>query len=144
MFKGGKEKPAGAINSPDALNKIVEGVSIVGDVKADSNFRIDGVLKGTLESKGKLVIGATGRIEGDVICGNADIEGEFTGNIKVGGLLHLKSTAVINGTVVTDKLAIENGAVFNSTCKMGGNIASKSVTNVVSEPKKEKEEALVY
>ena len=144
MFKGGNGKQAGPSNSPDKLNRIVEGTSIKGDVKTDSNFRIDGTLDGTLETIGKLVIGVTGRIEGEITCGNADREGEFIGNIKVDGLLLLKSTAKINGNVTAGKIAIENGAVFNATCKMGG--APVEVENNFiseSEPTKETEE-LVY
>lgn len=144
MFKGGNGKVTGPSNSPDKLNKIVEGTSIKGDVKTDSNFRIDGQLEGTLESIGKLVIGVTGKIEGEITCGNADIEGEFIGNITVEGLLVLKSTAKISGNVTAGKIAFENGAVFNGTCKMGG--APVEVENAFiseSESKKEAEE-LVY
>jgi cytoskeletal protein CcmA (bactofilin family) len=120
MRKGVKNKVAGPTGSPDRLNRIVEGTSITGDVKTDSNFRLDGYLKGTLESTGKLVIGVSGKIEGEIVCGNADIEGEINGNIKVDGLLLLKSTAKINGNIVAGKIGIENGAEFNGNCNMSG------------------------
>ena len=38
---------------------------------------------------------------------------------EVSELLVLKATAVINGDIVTGKLVIEAGAVFNGTCRMG-------------------------
>lgn len=108
------------INSPDRLNRIVEGTEIVGDIKADSNIRIDGKLKGTITTKGRLVIGATGSIEGEIVCENADIEGSFVGKIVVNQLLSLKSTARLTGDITTSKLAIEPGATFSGTCSMGG------------------------
>ena len=76
MFKGGNGK-TDVINSPDKLNRLVEGTFIKGDIKADSNFRLDGILIGSLDTLGKLVVGPTGKIEGDIKCSNADIEGVY-------------------------------------------------------------------
>ena len=120
MLKGAKNKTAGPTNTPDQLNRIVDGTSIKGDVKTDSNFRLDGRLDGTLKTSGKLVIGVTGKVEGEVNCSNADIEGEVDGNIIVEGLLILKATARIKGNIVAGKIGIENGAEFNGNCTMGG------------------------
>jgi len=108
------------INSPDRLNRLVEGTEIIGDIKADSNIRIDGKLKGTITTKGRLVIGPTGSIEGEIVCENADIEGSFVGKIIVNQLLSLKSTAKFIGDIQTSKLAIEPGATFSGNCSMGG------------------------
>ena len=110
------------INSPDRLNRIVEGTSIEGDIRSDSNIRIDGRLKGTIHTKGRLVIGATGVIEGEITCENADIEGIFIGKINVNQLLSLKATAKLTGDIITSKLAIEPGAMFSGACSMGGMI----------------------
>jgi cytoskeletal protein CcmA (bactofilin family) len=121
------------INSPDRLNRIVEGTSIEGDIRSDSNIRIDGKLKGTIHTKGRLVIGASGIIEGEIICENADIEGVFIGKINVNQLLSLKSTAKLTGDIITSKLAIEPGAMFSGACSMGGMI--KDLKN--SEPMKQ-------
>jgi len=128
MLKGAKNKTAGPTgNSPDQLNRIVEGTKIKGEVKTDSNFRLDGYLDGALDTSGKLVVGVTGKIEGEVVCANADIEGEVIGNIKVEGLLILKSTARVTGNITAGKIGIENGADFNGTCNMDGE--SISATN---------------
>lgn len=112
------------IHSPDKLNRIVDGTAIEGHIKSDSNIRIDGKLKGTIQTRGRLVIGPTGYIEGEIVCENADVEGTFNGKIKVNGLLSLKQTAKIKGEIHTGKLAIEPGAVFSGSCTMGasGNI----------------------
>jgi cytoskeletal protein CcmA (bactofilin family) len=105
--------------SPERLNRIVEGTHIEGDIKSDSNIRIDGYLKGTISLKGRLVLGPTGKIDGDIICKNADIEGKLNGTIEVDELLSLKSTAKLQGEISTNKLAIEPGAIFSGNCKMG-------------------------
>ena len=41
-------------------------------------------------------------------------------NITVSDLLSLKSTAKVQGDIVTKKLAIEPGATFTGSCSMGG------------------------
>jgi cytoskeletal protein CcmA (bactofilin family) len=105
--------------SPDKLNRIVEGTHIEGDIKSESNIRIDGYVKGTVSTKGRLVLGATGKIDGEIICKNADIEGKLNGIIEVNELLSLKSTAILHGEISTNKLSIEPGAIFSGNCKMG-------------------------
>lgn len=84
--------------------------------KAD--FRLDGELIGNFTSQGKIVIGAKGAVKGEIICNNADIEGEFHGKIKVLEILNIKSTAQIHGEVAVGKLSIEPGADFTATCTM--------------------------
>lgn len=109
-------------NAPDRLNRIVEGTSIQGEISSESNIRIDGHVKGIITTKGRLVIGVTGSVEGEIICQNAEVEGVINGTLKVDDLLSLKSTAKINGDIITSKLAIESGAEFTGTCNMSGNI----------------------
>ena len=139
MFKGNNNssQKTADVNAPDRLNRIVEGTSIQGEINADSNIRIDGTVKGHVITKGRLVVGVNGKIEGDIICQNADIEGEILGTIKVGELLSLKATAKLNGEMTTDKLHIEPGAEFSGTCIMGNNKSSSSKnldkTNVTVE-----------
>lgn len=127
MFKGNNNNSSQKsvdVNAPDRLNRIVEGTSIQGEINADSNLRIDGTVKGHVFTKGRLVIGVNGKVEGDIICQNADIEGEILGTIKVEELLSLKATAKLNGEMTTNKLHIEPGAEFSGTCTMGNNKSS--------------------
>ncbi|MBF4515287.1 polymer-forming cytoskeletal protein [Flavobacterium sp. ANB] len=99
-------------------NRIVEGTSIIGDIVSKADFRLDGELIGNFTSQGKLVIGASGVIKGEIICNNADIEGIFQGKIKVLEVLNIKASAHIHGEVAVGKLSIEPGAEFTATCTM--------------------------
>ena len=103
-------------------NKISQGTTLTGDITSEGSFRIEGELEGNLNIKGKVVIGDTGLIKGEVVCENADIEGRLEGRLTVNTCLTLKSTANINGEVVTDQLVVESGATFNATCQMKGNV----------------------
>ncbi|MCZ4410425.1 polymer-forming cytoskeletal protein [Cryomorphaceae bacterium 1068] len=136
MFKSSNTKEMAKMSesqTPEKLNRIVSGTSIEGEIKTDSNIRIDGTVKGTITAKGRLVVGSSGIIDGEVVCENADIEGKITGQISVNGLLSLKSTARLECDITTKKLAIEPGAVFTGSCTMGGGVI-KEFKNTPSEP----------
>lgn len=115
----------GLIDSP-SRNLIGNGTIIKGDIESNGDFRIDGELTGTIRTKGKVVIGSTGKVEGEVFCQNADIEGIANANMNVAELLTLKETAKLNGDVSTNKLAIEPGAQFLGSCKMGSATAGSN------------------
>lgn len=107
-------------------NKIAQGTVFKGGIESQGSFRIEGKVIGNIKTPGKIVVGKTGYIEGEIECENADFEGEFKGEIKVSKLLTLRATAKIEGEVFADKLSIEPGAVFNATCSMKGAVKSIS------------------
>ena len=103
-------------------NRIVEGTVIKGDIISQADFRLDGELIGNFRSKGKIVIGPAGKVIGDIICRNADIEGKFDGKIEVMEILNVKSKAKIYGEVIVGKLSVEPGAEFSASCVMKANV----------------------
>ena len=102
-----------------AINLIGVGTEIKGDIVSNGDIRIDGSLTGNLNTTGKLVIGETGKINGEIVCKNSEVLGEIKGKIKVGELLSLKATSRIFGDINTKKLAIEPGSKFTGNCNMG-------------------------
>lgn len=120
------------------INLISIGTDIIGDIKSTGDIRIDGTLKGNLNTKGKVVIGPTGKVNGEVICKNSEVAGIVEGKITVGQLLNLKATSKILGDIVTSKLAVEQGAIFSGTCKMSENDTYEgSATNKENEAEKQ-------
>ncbi len=125
MFGNSKTEPKNKANgiittaSTTSSNSLVQGTNIEGTVHADKDIRIDGTLRGTLTCKGKVIIGPTGNITGDITCENAVIEGRFEGILIVNDVLHVKETARIDGDVSTQKLVVQPGSIFNVKCKMG-------------------------
>jgi len=104
-----------------AVNLIAKGTTIKGEIISSGDFRIDGSLNGSIKSSGKVVIGSTGKVEGDIICQNAEVEGELKVKITVKELLSLKATSVLRGEIITSKLSIEPGAILTGSCNMDGN-----------------------
>ena len=115
-------------------NRISAGTIITGDIEAKGGFRIEGTLKGTLKTSGKVVISKGGFIQGNLDCQNADFEGKFSGKLIVQETLTLRSSAVIEGEVIAGKLAIEPGAAFNASCEMKG-----ALKNIKKDEQKQNE-----
>ena len=119
-----------------AVNMIGAGTVITGDIQSNGDIRVDGTLKGSVNTTGKVVLGKEGVIEGDVVCNDADISGVIKAKISVSQLLSLKSTAKLNGDIITNKLSIEPGASFTGSCSMGAVI--KDIKHAEKQEKKEK------
>lgn len=101
-----------------AINLLGAGTTITGDINSNGDIRINGALTGNLTTKGRVIIGESGKIKGDINCKNADILGLVEGKLAVSELLTLKATANVTGEVTIGKIAIEPGSKFNGSCKM--------------------------
>jgi cytoskeletal protein CcmA (bactofilin family) len=116
-----QSKKSGLIPSATShqLNSIVSGSVIEGKISSDSDIRVDGIINGTLNCSAKVIIGPSGKINGEVHCQNAVFEGRFEGVLHVRELLHVKEAAEVTGDITTNKLIVQSGAVFNVSCTMG-------------------------
>lgn len=112
-----------------SINIISEGTKIKGDVIANGDIRIDGELMGNISAKNKLVIGPSGKVEGQIICNNIEVSGYIKGKITATELINMKSTSKIAGDIIAGKLSIEPGAMFTGSCVMNG-------SKPVNEPEK--------
>ena len=136
MFTKNNESMKRTENNNSVVNIIGQGTSILGDINSNGDIRIDGTLKGSIKTEGKVVLGREGVVEGDVVCQNADISGIIKAKITVSNLLSLKETAKLNGDIVTNKLSIEPGAEFTGSCSMGAVI--REIKNAEQATEKEK------
>ncbi|GAB1418701.1 polymer-forming cytoskeletal protein [Bacteroidales bacterium] len=109
------------VSDAGARNIIGQGTKITGDIHLKGDFRIDGELIGSINSEGRIVIGGSGVVKGNITCQNADISGILTGNLHSADLTHFKATAVVEGDLKTSRLAIELGAKFTGKCNMSEN-----------------------
>lgn len=130
MSKNTKEPEVTATGN---FNRICEGTEILGTINTSTDFRIDGYVEGSINSKGKIVIGEKAKIKGDIISRNADILGTVEGTITVSELLSIKSSGVLTGNVVTKKITIEVGAQFNGNCHMTDNVELPTLPSAESK-----------
>lgn len=116
----------GEAENTNKINMIGVGTTIEGNISSNENIRFDGNLIGNLNTKGKVFVGQTGKVNGEIRCKNCEIEGVVDGRVIVEELLSLRAVSKLYGEIKTGKLAIEPGATFTGKCDMGG---KKEITN---------------
>lgn len=82
------------------------------------NLKINGIFSGTLDIKGTLTIGENATVNANVNGDNIIIAGKVKGDITALRMLVLMPTAILEGNIVTPKLNIVEGAVFQGLCQM--------------------------
>jgi len=121
----------------NAVSRLSEGTSVVGEVNSTGDIRVDGHVKGKMYSEGRIVVGEHASIEGTLLCSNLDLWGKIEGDVYVKELLSLKGTSVVTGNLHVRKLQVEIGAELNGTCKMiSEEDFDASLGKLVSQPAK--------
>ena len=100
------------------VNVIAAGTTLKGNIVTSGDCRIDGTMEGTIQSNAKVIIGANGKLEGELVCKNLDIEGKVKATVNVGELMSLRANSTLIGNVIVGKIAIEPGANFVGNCRM--------------------------
>ena len=122
-------------------SKIDKNTILTGKINAKTDIRIDGVLDGDVITTGKVIIGKEAQVKGKLLCGNADIEGFFKGELTVSGILNLKKNSIVEGNVHIQKLIVEFGATFNANCSMHSAEDGVKKLKNINEEKKAKQVA---
>ena len=102
----------------NSISRISAGTVIKGEIVSPYDIRIDGTFEGKVQSKGRVVVGESAHIKGDIICENIDLWGKVDGGVFVKDTLALKEGCVVNGNLHIKRLSVELGATFNGNCKM--------------------------
>jgi cytoskeletal protein CcmA (bactofilin family) len=119
MFNS-KEAKKEIMEISNSNTHIAKGTQLTGNLETAGNIRIEGRITGNVICKAKVVLGDPAAvIDGNLLSQNAEIYGEVKGTVEITELLTLKASAVIHGDIITSKMVVEAGAVFNGTCKMG-------------------------
>lgn len=98
---------------------LVSGTVVTGDMSSKTDIRIDGILEGNLQCDAKVVVGKNGLVQGNILCASILVEGKIDGDVLAKEKMHLMASAVITGGLATNKLIIEDGAMFSGVAMMG-------------------------
>jgi cytoskeletal protein CcmA (bactofilin family) len=95
------------------------GTLVTGEANFKAMMRVDGHLSGrVISSSGTLIVGANGKVDANIEVAVAIIHGTINGDIISTQRLELGRAAKVNGNIQTPSLVIEQGAVFEGSCKM--------------------------
>ena len=126
-----KSEPTLNVNS---ISRISAGTVIKGEIHSPTDIRIDGTFEGKVYSKGRVVLGDSAIIKGDIICDNIDLWGKVDGNLFVKDTLSLKEGCVMNGNLNVRRLAVELGATFNGNCRTITEAEFNKLVGVQAQP----------
>ena len=95
------------------------GTVVTGEANFKAMMRVDGHLSGRISStSGTLIVGANGKVDANIEVAVAVIHGTINGDIIATQRLELGRAAKVNGNIQTPSLIIEQGAIFEGSCKM--------------------------
>jgi cytoskeletal protein CcmA (bactofilin family) len=98
---------------------IASGTRIEGTFSTTEDIRLDGVIIGEVKCEKRVVMGETGKVEGNVLTVDSSVRGKVKGDIKVSGTLHLHDSAKIDGTIIARKMVVDSGASYSGDCRVG-------------------------
>jgi cytoskeletal protein CcmA (bactofilin family) len=111
------------------------GTVVTGEANFKAMMRVDGHLSGRVNSSsGTLIVGANGKVDANIEVAVAVIHGTINGDIIATQRLELGRAAKVNGNIQTPSLIIEQGAIFEGSCKM------VQMTQAADNGKKDKKE----
>lgn len=110
-----KTEPIVNVNS---ISRISAGTVIKGEITSPYDIRVDGTFEGKVQSRGRVVIGESAFVKGDVVCENIDLWGKVEGNVYVKDTLALMDGCSVNGNLHIKRLSVELGSTFNGNCHM--------------------------
>lgn len=99
-------------------NALTDDTIITGNIFANKDLRIDGKVEGSITCEGKVIVGESGIIVGDIKANTIELMGNMKGNIEATDNFILKATSVFEGNIITGKLGIETGATLVGQCTM--------------------------
>lgn len=101
------------------VNSIIgEGTTLRGDFELNGLLRIDGIFYGNVRTNGKVLVGKNGIAECNIVAGTVVIGGKVKGKVVATERITLLSTGELIGAIVTPRLVIEEGVVFDGTCEI--------------------------
>ena len=110
MFKG---------ETKGDLNGFLDaGSQMNGELSFEDTFRVDGRLLGKVSSKGDLVVGERGLVDGEVSVGRVYVSGTLKGTVKAATRIEITAGGRLLGDIQTPTLVIEEGGFYQGRCSM--------------------------
>ena len=121
MFKRETAEKVTRLSNPkhDQVNGLLDkGCSFEGKLTFDGTVQINGDYKGEIFSDGVLIIGTEARVQAKIFVDTLIVYGKLDGKIESKTRVEMHVPAVVTADVNTRNLAIEDGVIFQGTCRM--------------------------
>lgn len=110
--------PAAGRSEP-ALSRIVEGVTLRGEISSSEDLHVDGNLEGTVELPDHtLLVGPNSHVRADVTARSIILRGNLEGKAHARERMEIRKGGSLTGEMETEKIVIEDGSMFRGIVKM--------------------------
>jgi len=103
----------------DNITLLAKGVVLTGEIRVEGTVRIDGRLDGEIQTKGQVIIGEDGLVQGTIMAGTVISSGRIKAKVTAIEQVQLLKTATLIGEVHTPVLIVEEGAKMQGVTDMG-------------------------
>jgi cytoskeletal protein CcmA (bactofilin family) len=131
----------GDIKSADVEAFLGKNSSFEGKMGFQGMARLDGKFDGEIFSGDVLIIGETATVNAEINVTTLVIDGKVSGNVSAAGKIEIHATGKLYGNITTPTLVIQEGGLFDGTCRMEKGI--EAVKKVTPIKEKEVEEEMV-
>lgn len=133
------ERPPATDAAPRSVSYIGPTVHFKGEIAAHESLIIEGEFEGIVRQHSKnFTVGKQGRVHGEIHAKTVDVRGRVEGDVYGEELVHLFSTATVIGTLNCERILMDDGADFNGTVDMTGEIAKPAKTKLTIAENDEK------
>lgn len=120
---------------PDKVNTVIgKDTSFKGTIHAKGLIRIDGDMEGEILTQGDVVIGESSRVVAELKGRNVAVAGRFEGSLEAEGKLEIRSTGIVIGTIKTNGLVVDDGAIFSGDVEMKRKDQTVKPASKIEEP----------
>lgn len=116
MIKKDEKNMTGTAEDINAF--LGQGTEFKGIISYDGTIKVDGKIEGEIITKGTLIVGETAQIDAQISAGIIICAGKITGNITANKKVQLQAPAVLNGSIKSPQVVIDEGVIFNGNCEM--------------------------
>jgi len=95
------------------------GMKVTGDVSGEGEFRIEGRVEGSVSTDGRVIVAASGEVQGDIEAAEVVASGKVSGKITASGAVRLEKGCEIEADVEAATISLEEGGIVNGRLKMG-------------------------
>src|SRR5258708_24981957 len=125
-------RPTGA-TADRVMARLGSSLHVKGEISGNEDLCIDGTVEGLVHlDERKLTVGATAKLTGDVIAGEAIVYGSVKGNVRAKGKIEIKKDGSVNGDLTTAQIIIEDGAYFKGSIEIEKSAEKEGDKNVFS------------
>ena len=95
-------------------------VTVTGTLICTGDVSVDGTVRGDIRAMGTVLVNEGGKIFGNLYAQRATVRGSVEGSVHAPNV-QLGSSSRVKGEIFQARIAIEDGAFFDGTCRHAEN-----------------------